>query len=156
MAIARKLIKAARELIWERETPQEVPDPTPLHVPGLERPLSIQEEMKQFIRQEISNHAQTEGYESFEEADDFEEDDGEADLLSPYVVVELHQDDRPYDLESDSEDSAESGEAPGAGQAGVKAEGQDGDPGSQGLPGNSSMQAKSEPQQPEKVANVGS
>ena len=152
MAIARRLIKAARELIWERETPQELPDPTPLHIPGLERPLSIQEEMKQFIRQEISNHAQTEGFESFEEADDFEEEDGEADLLTDYTVIELRQDERPYDLDGDREDKetdeGSSGDREMRQDIDAKEERQKID--------DPPMQAKSEPEQPDKVANAGS
>lgn len=67
----------------------EIPDPTPVEVP-LFRPLSIHEEMKRFIRSEMSRQAAEAGQESFEEADDFDVGDDD-EIVSPYEMVELKE-----------------------------------------------------------------
>lgn len=70
------------------ELGQELPDQTPAAVPhGWERPLSLHEQIKRFIRSEMSMQAQLQGEESFEEADDFEVDE-DPDPLSQYEIVE--------------------------------------------------------------------
>lgn len=67
----------------------EFPDPTPVEMPlGFKRPPSLQEEIQRLIRVQMSQLAQEDGYESFEEADDFEVDE-DPDPLSPYEVVEM-------------------------------------------------------------------
>lgn len=72
------------------ERGHEVPDQTPVEVPtGLRRPPSIHEEIKRFIRSELSRQAQANEMETFEEADDFEIDDSEIDdLPTPYQLRE--------------------------------------------------------------------
>lgn len=68
------------------ERGQEIPDPRPVSVPaGFQRPLSLQEEIKRFVRSELSRQAEDAGQESFEEADDFEVDE-DPDPLSPYEL----------------------------------------------------------------------
>lgn len=67
----------------------EIPDPNPLEVP-LFRPLSIHEEIKRFVRSEMSRQAQEQGQESFEEADDFDVGDDD-EIQSPYEMVELKE-----------------------------------------------------------------
>lgn len=63
-------------------------DNTPVEVPTrLRLPQSRTEQMREFIRREMSLNAQEAGHESFEEADDIEPDDEENMPLSPY---ELH------------------------------------------------------------------
>lgn len=58
---------------------QEVPDPTPMELPlGYEHPLPLDMRIAQLIRSELSQEAARKGFESFEEANDFGEDD-EAD-----------------------------------------------------------------------------
>lgn len=114
-----------RELILARVNPKEVPDPTPIHIPGMQKPLSIREEMQRFIREEISRQAVQEVQAgSFEEEDDFEEEDEAQDLLTGYSVIELHPQANDYALlpeaegENGSEDAPESPEtAPGAVEA---------------------------------------
>lgn len=73
------------------ERGHEIPDQTPLEMPsGLRRPLSLHEEIRRFIRTELSQQAADNGVETFEEADDFEVDDVEPDdYLTPYTVVEM-------------------------------------------------------------------
>lgn len=77
----------------------EVPDPTPVEVGHHEEPLTLREEMRRFIRAELSNQAEHSGMETFEEADDFEVD--EPDLFTTeHTVLEMHEEDgRPDDLE---------------------------------------------------------
>lgn len=67
---------------------QEVPDPTPVSVPhGWQRPLSLHEEIKRFIRLELSRGAQAVELETFEEAEDFEVEE-DPDPLSAYEIPE--------------------------------------------------------------------
>lgn len=84
------MFNTIRALIQARPTPGERPDPTPIHVPGLGRPLTLQEEMKRYIREEVSRVAIADGSaESFDESNDFSVRDDEGDLLSEYSVHEL-------------------------------------------------------------------
>lgn len=76
---------------------KEAVDDTPLHLPGVDRPLTLREEMRRFIREELSAHAVNHEVGSFEEEDDFEIDDGEADLLSPYTVLDMAPEEGPID-----------------------------------------------------------
>jgi len=65
----------------------EIPDPVPVELPvGYRRPLSMEELIQQSVRLQVSAMASQQGAESFEEADDFEDDgDGEV-VLSPYQL----------------------------------------------------------------------
>lgn len=70
------------------ELGREVPDPRPVSVPhGWQRPLTLQEEIRRYIRVEMSKQAAQDGEETFEEADDFDVED-EDDLASPYEIPE--------------------------------------------------------------------
>lgn len=67
----------------------EFPDPTPVEMPlGFRRPPTLQEEIQRIVRIQMSQQAQEHGFESFEEADDFEVDD-DPDPLSAYEVLEM-------------------------------------------------------------------
>ena len=68
-------------------------DPTPLEaaVP-FDRPLSLHEEMKRFIRDEVSARMSDHGIETLEESDDFNIDDDEAEPFSPYQLSEMQED----------------------------------------------------------------
>lgn len=85
-----------REAIRESRVPGETPDQTPVHVPGKsDRPLTLREELRRFVRQELSRQAEEKmDAGSFQDEDDFEipenEDDG--DLTTPYTVRELYED----------------------------------------------------------------
>lgn len=65
-------------------------DYTPVEIPlGMQKPLTLREEMKRFIREAISSHADSEGYESWQEADDFDMDDEWLDFpTTPYELKE--------------------------------------------------------------------
>ena len=92
MAKSQPVIMSRREAIRQKcaETGKEQPDPTPVHIPGkAEKPLSLREEMRRFVREELSKQVQKEDYGSFDEEDDFEEENPDLDMLSPYTVHEL-------------------------------------------------------------------
>ncbi|UDN67863.1 hypothetical protein [robinz microvirus RP_153] len=62
---------------------QELPEDTPVEWPlGVRRPETLQEQMRRLIRTEMSTRAAAEGYETFEEANDFDVDDDQ-DLVPP-------------------------------------------------------------------------
>jgi hypothetical protein len=76
----------------KRDPTKEYPDTTPIEVPAeLKRPESMEQKMKRIVKEQISVGAAAKGYESFEEASDFDvEDSFEGDnLLSPYDVNEM-------------------------------------------------------------------
>lgn len=64
-------------------------DTTPIEVP-IQRPLTLKEEMQRFIRQEFSNQLHDDGFETFEESDDFDIDD-DFDPLSEYELSDLQE-----------------------------------------------------------------
>lgn len=67
---------------------KEPVDPVPheLANPAL-APPTLREQIQQSIRSELSLLAEDRGLESFDEADDFEEDEPEADPLTAYEMV---------------------------------------------------------------------
>lgn len=68
----------------------EYPDPNPLEWPAhMRRPESLQDMIKRMVRSQLSQAAQDEGYESFEEADDFEIDEMEPDDFQAYEVKDM-------------------------------------------------------------------
>lgn len=75
-----------------KKSDYEPVDNTPVEMPTrLRLPQTRTEQIRQFIRQELSFKAQQEGVETFQEADDFEiEDDQEP--FSPYEVIEFDGD----------------------------------------------------------------
>lgn len=65
-------------------------DNTPVAIPTrLRLPQNRTEQMRHFIRQEMSRNAAESGHETFEEADDIEPDDEEAMPLTPYELRDL-------------------------------------------------------------------
>lgn len=92
---------------------REVPDPEPVaEMVGFEHPPTLVEQMKQFIREEISEQARDQGFDTLDEEDDFEDPDGE--YLSPYEYAELQdeyigEDGRGVEPKTDDETE----EAPG-------------------------------------------
>lgn len=110
-------IVTAKSTFWQfeityRSDGKEYPDPTPLELPiDSTRPLSLREEMRRFIREEFSRHATDDGYESFEESNDFDLDD-ESDLMfSQYELAEMQPE---YVNEDDQEQKGTSDEPPPA------------------------------------------
>lgn len=71
------------------ERGEEVLDTTEVEVPlRFKRPPTLQEQIKNMVRGEISRNAVRQGRESFEEADDFEVDDDELPP-SPYEFSDM-------------------------------------------------------------------
>lgn len=78
----------ARKLILERPKHYEELDHTPVEIPD-QRPLTLREEMQRYIRTELSRMAQVQEHGSFEDEDDFEEEDPDPDWTSPYEVHDM-------------------------------------------------------------------
>lgn len=70
------------------EKGHEIPDPTPLRLPiGFKEPESLQSQIQRMVRGELSRAASENGFETFEESDDFEiEDDDQFDIVTPYEM----------------------------------------------------------------------
>jgi hypothetical protein len=76
------------------ELGRQIPDPEPIALPvGWVPEKSLRELLKEMIRDQLSDTAQNQGFETFEEADDFETDSD----FGPVSDKELHGDqyDRP-------------------------------------------------------------
>lgn len=103
---------------------KEKHDPVPVEMEN-PRPLTLREEMQLYIRQEVSAAAKKNGMPSFQEEDDFDLDDGEPDLTSPYTVHDLAYGEGVEgvnDLNGDPDQGSESKEAQEASQSGEPAE----------------------------------
>lgn len=90
------------------ELGREIPDPRPVEVPvGISKPESMNDMIRRLVRQEASRTAEEAGYESFEEADDFEVEDEDLDALpTQYMVPEIGPD-GPESLDGDQEKPSE-------------------------------------------------
>lgn len=68
------------------ERGHELLDPTPLELPvGFKRPESLEEQIRRLVRVNISRQAEQEGYETFEDADDFDVGEDE-DPRTPFEM----------------------------------------------------------------------
>lgn len=78
------------------ELGREIPDPRPLEIPaGFKKPESITDIIQRLVRTQLSQRAQEEGNETWEEANDFDMDDDDPDsLFTPYELQEM-QEERP-------------------------------------------------------------
>lgn len=77
------------------EKGREIPEGGPIEWPlGLRRPLSIQDEIRRFVQVELSRQASSQGYETLDEANDFEVEDDEGDHAHGIDVIELQADKR--------------------------------------------------------------
>lgn len=114
----------ARHVFTEtKKPPKEELDPTPVEVPiGMtKRAPSLHDDMKRFIREEMSRAAAEAGFESLEESDDFELDE-DPDPVSRYELSEMQEEAIwPEDPDPPAEDRAKapakSGEGPEAEEA---------------------------------------
>lgn len=78
MSIIRKILSVLDD------KGREIPDPVPMGIPvGLKRPPTLQEQIKAMVRTQLSQQMQQQGYETFEEAEDFDVDD-DFDPKSPW------------------------------------------------------------------------
>lgn len=62
----------------------EMPDPRPMQIPvGFRRPETLAEQVQRLVRTSISRHAEMQGFETFEESEDFDVGD-DFDPRTPY------------------------------------------------------------------------
>lgn len=90
---ARK--KDQRELLeekWQNDVEDLDTTPAEATVPIVANPLSIQEELKRFVRQELSQAADQAEADTFEEANDFDEEDPDTLDLTAYELHALEAD----------------------------------------------------------------
>lgn len=70
----------------------ETLDPTPVSIPiGWSRPESLHDKIKRLVNYQLDEQAQEKGYETIEEADDFDCGDDD-ELKSPYELDGMQQD----------------------------------------------------------------
>lgn len=68
----------------------EILDSKPMEIPvGFRRPPSMEEQLRRFVRMELSADASSRGQETFEESEYFGEDQEDADFSTPYEM-EFH------------------------------------------------------------------
>ncbi len=73
-----------------RRPGKEVPDPTPLEIPiGYGAPPTMRELVQEYVEGALSQQAAEDDFGTFEEEDDFEEDDEALLDLSGYEVTEF-------------------------------------------------------------------
>lgn len=92
---------------------RECPDPTPLEIPaGFNRPPTLQEQIERCIRRHMSAQAEAEGFESFEDANDFDTGD-EDPTLSDTRYTDMGADE-PYGGKPDASHAGGTGAGTGA------------------------------------------
>ncbi len=65
---------------------REIPDPTPMSLPvGFKIPETLDEQIQRLVRNQVSRNADEKGFETFDEAEDFDVDD-EIDPNSPFEM----------------------------------------------------------------------
>lgn len=74
------------------EKGQEIPDPTPVSIPlGYGHPESLESIIARMVGVQISKQAAAKGYETFEEADDFDVQDQDIDPLSVHEMTSMEE-----------------------------------------------------------------
>ena len=69
------------------EKGREIPDPTPVSLPvGFQTPEPLDVRIQRLVRTQLSNLADEQGYETFEEAEDFEVPDDDMDPATPFEM----------------------------------------------------------------------
>ena len=87
-AIEIKTLKSTEwTLDWVSPDKKETPDPIPIET-TVEKPLTLREEMKRYIRTEMSHIAEKNEMETEEEANDFEMDEDD-EFTSPYEIHDM-------------------------------------------------------------------
>lgn len=94
MKVSKELFDKMKELrtAYIGDDGREVNNPRPMTIPaGFNRPPTLQEQIQRCMKVELSKQAMQQGYESWEEANDFDiEEDFENDPIdSQYVVHEM-------------------------------------------------------------------
>lgn len=74
------------------EKGEEIPDSVPVEIPlRFRTPLPLNEEIKRLIREEMSQAAADQGEETFQEADDFEVEEGDPLPFSAHELSEMQE-----------------------------------------------------------------
>ncbi len=71
--LVKELAKLTRALLDEKG--RELPNPNPLYVEVTPKRLNLQQQIKRLLNTELSRQAYDQGFESFEESNDFEVED---------------------------------------------------------------------------------
>jgi len=96
MKVKQETVDKAKSLVATlNERGQEELYSIPTFISTGPRPLSITEQIQRLMRVEISRQAAEQGYESFEESDDFEDDEFDDAPESPYQDEKLMRPDWP-------------------------------------------------------------
>lgn len=131
--MATKQIMTRRQAFHHKGSEPEATDPIPFAIPGEMPPLTLKEEMRRFIREELSRQVseQTEA-ESFEDADDFEIEDyeDEGEYQTQYTFGGPPESDPGYnpddegkpDARAKGDDREEAGDPPAVPSGGEPAE----------------------------------
>lgn len=99
---ARKSRHPFQRMRAKRKEPKM--DTTPLALPvGMRQPPTLAEEVRRFVRQELSESASQAGSETFEEADDFTEEDPDRLPLTPYELTAMQAEEPAGGYDPDSE-----------------------------------------------------
>lgn len=78
---------------FQRTSEPEFNSGIPIEVtPHVERPLSFEEMVQRYVRTTLSDHAADEGDETFDEADDFDEEDPDVMDLTHHQVLAMSDD----------------------------------------------------------------
>lgn len=86
--MATRVVAPLPKLVQLDEFGREVPDPNPVAVPaGFQVPETLDEQIRRLVRGAVSQQAQEQGLETFEESEDFDIDDDMFDPSSPYEEV---------------------------------------------------------------------
>lgn len=89
-----------RNALYDKESGREVNNPKPVAVPtDLNRPLTLQEQIKRVIRTTMSQEAEEEGFETLEESMDFDVG-GDNEVVSGYEFTEMHEEEMLDNLNS--------------------------------------------------------
>lgn len=85
--VSKLLSEVEARLMRLDEHGHEVPDPTPLVLPsGFRRPETLAEQVARLVRGAMSRRAEEEGFETFEDSEDFDVDD-DFDPRTPFEEV---------------------------------------------------------------------
>lgn len=104
----------------------EIHDPDPIAIPaGLKRPLSLREQIQRVLRTEVSAQAAMQGYESFDEAEDFDVEDefDTPEIRSMYEMKEEY----PIEIDGEKPSVRASAADPGVRSAKKSKKGENGD-----------------------------
>ncbi len=90
------LTVSRREKINARPRDKEIPDPIPVALPvGMETPATMRELVQEYVEGAMSTYAASHKLGTFEEEDDFEEEDPELLPMSQFEITEYEMVDEP-------------------------------------------------------------